>query len=66
MANPLKEAFDKIDMQIRYYKEPTIGAVSDFDKGVHRGRFDGLHIAAGIMKTGILELLQQVRKSDVE
>jgi len=29
-------------MQISYYKQPVLEKLSDFDKGIHKGRYEGL------------------------
>jgi len=34
-----------IDMQIRYYKQPVLDSLSDFEKGRHKGRYEGLLLA---------------------
>jgi len=41
----MDDPFEKIDMLISYYSIPVIESLSDYDKGVHDGRKEGLLLA---------------------
>lgn len=58
MSNPLVA----INMQIEYYRLPVIEKLSDFEKGVHKGRMEGLVIA----RDEILKYVEKYRKEKWE
>jgi len=66
MVNHLKNAFDKLDMQIRYYQKPPIEKLSEFHKGVHEGRAEGLLMASGILKTGVIKLMGEALEQQTD
>lgn len=45
----MKSPLETIDFQINYYNQSVLERLSDYDKGIHVGRVDGLRLAKHIL-----------------
>jgi len=60
--NWFQDVLSKIQFQRDYYKMPTIDSVSDYDKGVHIGRSEGLSMALVLLEYAIDGQVKEIRK----
>jgi len=56
--NPIQEAMTKIAHQANYYSIPVLDKLSDYDKGNHKGRKEGLLIAFYLMNDAITRIIK--------
>ncbi len=59
--NWFQKVIKSIEFQREYYALPTIDKLSDYDKGVHAGRSEGLGISLALLGFGIEKQVKKIR-----
>ena len=62
-GNWFKNVISDIEDLIEYYDIPVIDKLGDREKGIHKGRQEGLQLAHKIIVTATVKKLQEIRQT---